>query len=125
VADELVVVVPSKHEWVGQQVELQYLCKAPLILREKGSGTRRVGEAAPKEAGIQMKHTRVIMELDSRVRFSSIRIVRHGGWRRPKLPPKQASFLAREFYGGPKNILASSAAKAIPFRREYKMGRFT
>jgi DNA-binding transcriptional LysR family regulator len=64
-ADEIVVVVPSKHEWVGQQVEVQQLCKAPLILREKGSGTRRVVEAALKAAGIQMKHTRVIMELDS------------------------------------------------------------
>jgi len=65
VADEIVVVVPSKHEWVGQQVEVQQLCKAPLILREKGSGTRRVVEAALRAAGIQMKHTRVIMELDS------------------------------------------------------------
>ncbi len=65
VADEIVVVVPSKHEWVGQQVEAQQLCKAPLILREKGSGTRRVVEAAFKAAGIQMKHTEVIMELDS------------------------------------------------------------
>src|SRR6266404_725975 len=65
VADEIVVVVPSKHEWVGHQVEVQQLCKAPLILREKGSGTRRVVEAALKAAGIQMKHTRIIMELDS------------------------------------------------------------
>ncbi len=65
VADEIVVVVPSKHEWVGQQVEVQQLCKAPFILREKGSGTRRVVEAALRAAGIQMKHTRVIMELDS------------------------------------------------------------
>jgi hypothetical protein len=32
-ADEIVAVVPSKHEWVGQQVEAQKLCKAPLILR--------------------------------------------------------------------------------------------
>jgi len=65
VADEIAVVVPSKHEWAGQQVEIQQLCKAPLILREKGSGTRRVVEAAFKAAGIQMKHVRVAMELDS------------------------------------------------------------
>jgi len=65
VTDEIVVVVPSAHEWVGQQVEVQQLYNAPLILREKGSGTRRVVEAALKAAGIQMKHTRVIMELDS------------------------------------------------------------
>jgi len=69
VADEIVVVVPSTHEWVGQQVEVQQLYKAPLILREKGSGTRRVVEAALKKAlktaGIQMKHARVVMELDS------------------------------------------------------------
>jgi DNA-binding transcriptional LysR family regulator len=65
VADEIVVVVPSKHDWVGQRVETQQLLKAPLILREKGSGTRRVVEAALKAAGIPMKHTHVIMELDS------------------------------------------------------------
>jgi len=65
VADEIVAVVPSTHEWAGQQVEVQQLYKAPLILREKGSGTRRVVEAALKAAGIQMKHTRIIMELDS------------------------------------------------------------
>jgi DNA-binding transcriptional LysR family regulator len=65
VADEIVVIVPSKHEWVGQHVEAQQLLKAPLILREKGSGTRRVVEAALKAAGIQMKHARVVMELDS------------------------------------------------------------
>jgi DNA-binding transcriptional LysR family regulator len=65
VADEIVVVVPSKHEWVGQHVEMQQLCKAPLILREKGSGTRRVVEAALKAGGIQLKHISVIMELDS------------------------------------------------------------
>jgi DNA-binding transcriptional LysR family regulator len=65
VADEIVVVVPSKHEWVGQQVEAPQLLKAPLILREKGSGTRRVVEAALKAAGIQMKHIRIVMELDS------------------------------------------------------------
>jgi LysR family transcriptional regulator, transcriptional activator of the cysJI operon len=65
VADEIVAIVPSKHEWVGQQVEVQQLLKTPLILREKGSGTRRVVEAALKAAGIQMKHARVVMELDS------------------------------------------------------------
>jgi DNA-binding transcriptional LysR family regulator len=65
VTDEIVVVVPPKHEWVGQQIDAQQLCKVPLILREKGSGTRRVVEAALKAAGVQMKHTRVVMELDS------------------------------------------------------------
>jgi DNA-binding transcriptional LysR family regulator len=65
VADEIVVVVSSNHEWVGQQIEAQQLLKAPLILREKGSGTRRVVEAVLKGAGIQMKHAEVGMELDS------------------------------------------------------------
>jgi len=35
VADEIVMVVPSKHEWVGQQVEVQQLCKAPLTSEKK------------------------------------------------------------------------------------------
>jgi LysR family transcriptional regulator, transcriptional activator of the cysJI operon len=65
VADEIVAIVPSRHEWVGQQVEVKQLLKAPLILREKGSGTRRVVEAALKAAGIQMKHANLFMQLDS------------------------------------------------------------
>jgi LysR family transcriptional regulator, transcriptional activator of the cysJI operon len=65
VRDEIVLVVPSKHEWAGQQIEAKDLYKVPLILREIGSGTRRVVAAVLKSAGIQMKHARVVMELDS------------------------------------------------------------
>jgi DNA-binding transcriptional LysR family regulator len=84
VADEIVVVVPSKHEWVGQHVNVQQLRKAPLILRERGSGTRRVVEAALKAAGIQMKHTSVIMELDS---TEAIKSAVEAGLGRVCLPP--------------------------------------
>src|SRR5258708_6181879 len=45
--------------------DLSARASAPLIVRGRGAGDRRVGEAAQKAAGIQMKHTRTGMELDS------------------------------------------------------------
>jgi DNA-binding transcriptional LysR family regulator len=40
--DELIVVVSSRHTWAGQpNISIETLCATPLVLRERGSGTRR------------------------------------------------------------------------------------
>src|SRR5204863_9346424 len=50
-ADELVVVVPADHPWVGRKtVALADLKTEPLIVRERGSGSRDAPERAPAEA---------------------------------------------------------------------------
>ena len=41
------------------------IADAPLILRERGSGTRDVVERALRKAGLELKKLRVVMELDS------------------------------------------------------------
>jgi DNA-binding transcriptional LysR family regulator len=41
------------------------LLKVPLLLRERGSGSRRVVERALKKAGLPLRSLRVAMELDS------------------------------------------------------------
>lgn len=43
--DKLVLVVSSSHRWAARKfVSLEELCKEPFIMREAGSGTRRVLE---------------------------------------------------------------------------------
>ena len=48
--DELVLVVPAGHPWAGSTISLEDLTAAPLLMRERGSGTREVVDAAIEEA---------------------------------------------------------------------------
>ena len=64
-ADEIGVIAPAHHEWAGQEISPGQLAKEKLILREDGSGTRRVVEAALRRAGVRLKQANVVMVLDS------------------------------------------------------------
>ena len=65
-ADELVLIVPAKHAWTnGTVITMEDLKNAPLLLREHGSGTRRVLEMALEKAGLKKPFTNVTMQLDS------------------------------------------------------------
>lgn len=63
--DEMVLVVPAGHEWAHREVGVEGLKDAPLLMREFGSGSRRVIEAALAKAGLKKKDLRTTMELDS------------------------------------------------------------
>ncbi|MEA5025838.1 HTH-type transcriptional regulator CysL [bioreactor metagenome] len=64
--DELVVVVPSFHPWAARHsITLAELAKERLIMREEGSGTRKVTELALKEMGLDLSQINVTMELGS------------------------------------------------------------
>jgi DNA-binding transcriptional LysR family regulator len=63
--DHMVLVVPASHEWANQEISLQALKSAPLLIREFGSGSRRVVEDAVVKAGLKKKDLSVTMELDS------------------------------------------------------------
>ncbi len=63
--DHMVLVVPASHEWAGQQIDLDTLGGEPLLMREFGSGSRRVVEQALAVAGLKPKDLRISMELDS------------------------------------------------------------
>ena len=63
--DHMVLVVPSGHEWADQEIEVDALRKQPLLVREFGSGSRRVVEQALVQAGVKTKDLNVSMELDS------------------------------------------------------------
>lgn len=64
--DELVAIAPVAHVWSGRgAVPCEEVCSAPLVMRERGSGTRRVVEMAMERRGIKRSSLRIAMELDS------------------------------------------------------------
>ena len=65
-ADELVVVVPADHPWSGTgQVTLADVEQEPLLVRERGSGSRETLERGLAEAGTGLARFRVVGELGS------------------------------------------------------------
>jgi len=64
--DELLVVVPSGHEWATlATVPADKILEVPLVMRERGSGTRHVVEQGLQDAGLRLGSLRIVMELDS------------------------------------------------------------
>lgn len=64
--DELVLLAPAGHEWAERaEIEPAELVSAPLILRERGSGTRQIVELALERHHIRRSSLNVVMELDS------------------------------------------------------------
>ncbi len=64
--DELVLLYPANRPWKNRkELTVEDLRGAPFLLRERGSGTRRVLEAALEKSGLKMKDLEVAMELDS------------------------------------------------------------
>jgi DNA-binding transcriptional LysR family regulator len=64
--DELVLIASTAHEWAERaSVSISDLCSAPLFMRERGSGTRRVIEMALERQGIKRSSMHIAMELDS------------------------------------------------------------
>ena len=67
VQDEMVLIVNPTHAWAARKtaIAVAELTRVPLLLRERGSGSRRVVERALKMAGLPLRSLRVAMELDS------------------------------------------------------------
>lgn len=64
--DELVLAMAAKHEWADRtSIAVEQLKGHPLLIREHGSGTRQVLEAALAKAGLKKSDLNVVMELDS------------------------------------------------------------
>jgi DNA-binding transcriptional LysR family regulator len=64
--DELVLIVAAAHEWAElKSIPCSEIAAASLLMRERGSGTRRVVELALAQKGVKAKSLRIVMELDS------------------------------------------------------------
>jgi DNA-binding transcriptional LysR family regulator len=65
-ADEMVIVVSAQHPWNGRaEVMLADVRTQPLILRERGSGTREAFERALAAAGTELSTFRIAGEMGS------------------------------------------------------------
>jgi DNA-binding transcriptional LysR family regulator len=63
--DHMVLVVPATHGWANHDIAVEDLKSEPLLMREFGSGSRRVVEQALSKAGVKRKDLTISMELDS------------------------------------------------------------
>jgi DNA-binding transcriptional LysR family regulator len=64
--DQLVVVVGMNHPWVGQsRIAPKSLPATGWVLREKGSGTRAMFEAAVRKFGVKPSDLKIALELPS------------------------------------------------------------
>ncbi len=62
--DELVLAVPAAHPWASRStVRLSELAGQPFIMRERGSGTRKVTEEALVEHAMDPGSLRVVLEV--------------------------------------------------------------
>lgn len=65
-SDELVLAVYPEHPWAGRRaVEIEELTNQPFVLREKGSGTRRVMAQALEVHGFNPSRLSVVAEMGS------------------------------------------------------------
>jgi len=62
-SDELVLIVPPQHPAEGDVISLQDFLKQPLIMREDGSGTRKILENALARHGYSVNQLNVITEM--------------------------------------------------------------
>ncbi|MFP5235422.1 MAG: LysR substrate-binding domain-containing protein [Acidobacteriota bacterium] len=64
--DELVLIVPAAHEWAERgSIAAGELADAPLLMRERGSGTRHVVELALEKSGLKRGSLHIAMEFDA------------------------------------------------------------
>jgi DNA-binding transcriptional LysR family regulator len=64
--DELVLIASTAHEWAERNSVLcSEVAASPLLMRERGSGTRHVIELALERRGIKRNSLHIVMELDS------------------------------------------------------------
>jgi len=61
--DELVLITPLHFE--ANHLSIGELASSAFLLREHGSGSRRVVESALEKAGLKSKSFKRLMELDS------------------------------------------------------------
>jgi DNA-binding transcriptional LysR family regulator len=64
--DELVLIASTAHEWADRaSVSSSEIAAIPLLMRERGSGTRHVIEMALERQGVKRSSLHIVMELDS------------------------------------------------------------
>ena len=63
--DHMVCVVPAGHDWADEEVQPAALLATPIVVRELGSGSRRIVEQALEAAGLHVRELQIGMTADS------------------------------------------------------------
>ena len=63
--DHMVCVAPDGHAWADGEIDVSALQEATLVMRELGSGSRRIVQQALEAAGVELKKLTVAMTFDS------------------------------------------------------------
>lgn len=62
--DELTVIAPPAHRFAGfEEIEPEELAREPIVVRERGSGTRQIAEAALAARGVDPARLNVVAEV--------------------------------------------------------------
>jgi len=99
-SDELVLIVPPQHPAEGDVISLQDFLKHPLILREDGSGTRKILETALARHGYSVNQLNVITEMKNIYAIKSAVEAGLGGSVVPRFAAR------KEAYSGTLRVLA-------------------
>ena len=92
VTDELVLIVPSRHPAEGGVISLQDFLKHPLILREDGSGTRKILLTALARHGYSVNELNVITEMKNIYAIKSAVEAGLGGSIVPRLAVRKEAY---------------------------------
>jgi DNA-binding transcriptional LysR family regulator len=66
IREDLLLIVPSDHRWSGRRaIALEDLAREPFIMREEGSGTRRMLELYLEKKGLAFGDLNVVLTLGS------------------------------------------------------------
>ena len=91
-SDELVLIVPPQHHVEGNVISLQDFLKHPLILREEGSGTRKILETALARHGYSVNQLNVITEMQNIYAIKSAVEAGLGGSVVPRLAVRKEAY---------------------------------
>ncbi len=92
-SDELLLIVPMDHPHTGDTFPLQEFLRHPLILREDGSGSRKILAAALERHGYSVNDLNVIAEMSTIDAIKSAVEAGLGGAVVPKLTVRKEAYL--------------------------------
>ena len=90
--DELVFIVPPQYPATGDSISLQDFLKHPLILREEGSGSRRILVTALARHGYSVNQLNVITEMKNTYAIKSAVEAGLGGSVVPRLAVRKEAY---------------------------------
>lgn len=91
-SDELVLIVPPQHPAEGDVISVQDFLKHPLILRETGSGTRKILATALARHGYSVNQLNVITEMKNIYAIKSAVEAGLGGSVVPRLAVRKEAY---------------------------------